>query len=232
MKKIVLVVLILIGAIIFSSAQKTSLSSKETKEGWILLFDGTTTEGWKKANGEAFPAKGWKIEKGIISVDPSSGRGGDIITVEEFSNFELNLEFSLTKGANSGIKYFVFKNSSLGCEFQILDDNNHPDAKMGKNGNRLQAALYDLIAPSSDKKDKPIGKWNQARIISKGNHVEHWLNGKKVLEFERGSKEFKELVSESKYKNNAGFGEIDKSPILLQDHGDIVSFRNIKIKKL
>ena len=113
-----------------------------------------------------------------------------------------------------------------------MDDNNHPDAKMGKNGNRLQAALYDLIPPSKDKKDTPIGKWNKAKIISQGSYVEHWLNGKKVLEYERGGKKFKELVAESKYKNNAGFGEIEQSPILLQDHGDVVSFRNIKIKKL
>lgn len=231
MKKLILFFL-LSSLTYFLSAQQPSLSSKEIKEGWKLLFDGKTTNGWKKANDDDFPTNGWKIENGIISVDPETGRGGDIVTDEEFSNFELYLEFKVTKGANSGIKYFVFKNTSLGCEFQILDDNNHPDAKMGKNGNRLQAGLYDLIPPSKDKKDKPIGMWNKAKIISKGSHVEHWINGKKVVEYERGGKKFKELVAESKYKNNAGFGEIEKSPILLQDHGDVVFFRNIKIKKL
>lgn len=214
------------------SAQLPELSSKEIKKGWTLLFDGQSTKGWKKANGENFPTKGWKIENGVISVDPSNGRGGDIVTEQEFSNFELSLEFKITENANSGIKYFVFKNTSLGCEFQILDDKNHPDAKLGKNGNRLQGGLYDLIAPKKNKIDKPVGQWNQALIVSKNNHVEHWLNGKKVVEFERGSDSFQKLVSESKYKKDKGFGEIEISPILLQDHGDLVSFRNIKIRKL
>lgn len=231
MKRIFLFTLLL-GFVISSSAQQPKLSSKEKKDGWILLFDGKTTDGWKKANGEAFPVKGWRIENGTISVVPANGRGGDIVTTEEFSNFELCLEFKLAKGANSGIKYFVFKNTSLGCEFQILDDATHPDAKLGKNGNRLQAGLYDLIPPSKDKKDKKIGQWNKARIVSNGSHVEHWLNGKKVVEYERGGKEFKDLVADSKYKPNPGFGEIGQSPILLQDHGDVVSFRNIKIRKL
>lgn len=214
------------------SAQLPKLSAKEKKEGWILLFDGKSTQGWKRSNGNPFPETGWKIENGVISVDPSQGRGNDIVTEEEFSDFELSLEFRLTHAANSGIKYFLFKNTSLGCEYQLLDDANHPDAKLGKNGNRLQAGLYDLIAPDPNKKDKPVGSWNKARIVSKGRHVEHWLNGKKVVEYERGGELFRKLVAESKYKNDAGFGEIQKSPILLQYHGDVVSFRNIKIKKL
>ncbi len=213
-------------------AQLPQLNSKELKEGWTLLFNGKTLDGWKKSNGEPVPDKGWKIENGVLSVDPSSGRGGDIVTKEKFSNFEFSVEFKLTEGTNSGIKYFLFDNTSLGCEFQILDDANHPDAKMGKNGNRLQGGLYDLISPSKNKKDMPRGQWNNGRIISKGNHVEHWLNGKKVVEYERGGELFKQLVAESKYKKETGFGTIDQSPILLQDHGDIVYFRNIKIRKL
>lgn len=230
-------ILLIITAIFISglntvSAQLPGLSSKEVKGGWILLFDGKTTGGWQKSNGEPFPAKGWKIENGVLSVDPSNGRGGDIVTQEKFSDFELSLEFKLSKGANSGIKYFVFCNTSLGCEYQILDDENHPDAKLGKDGNRLQGGLYDLISPSKNKKDKPTGMWNKARIISKGNHVEHWLNGKKIVEYERGGERFDQLVSESKYKKETGFGKIDQSSVLLQDHGDVVSFRNIKIRRL
>lgn len=216
----------------FISAQLPKLSSKEIKQGWTLLFDGQSTKGWISANGKSFPPKEWIIENGVITVDPSNGRGGDIITELEFSDFELSLEFKITEGANSGIKYFVLKNTSLGCEFQILDDQKHPDAKLGKDGNHLQGGLYDLITPAKDKKDMPVGQWNQARIVSKGKHVEHWLNGKKVVEFERGSNMFRKMVSESKYKNDKGFGEVEKSPILLQDHGNMVSFRNIKIRKL
>lgn len=216
----------------FIKAQMPRLSSKEIKEGWELLFNGKNLDGWKKSNGEPVSDKGWKIEKGVLSVDPSAGRGGDIVTKGKFSDFEFSFEFKVSKGANSGVKYFLLDNTSLGCEFQILDDANHPDAKMGKNGNRLQGGLYDLIAPSKDKKDKPIDEWNKGRILSKKNHVEHWLNGEKVVEYERGDELFKQLVAESKYKKETGFGTIAQSPILLQDHGDIVYFRNIKIRKL
>lgn len=233
MKKILtLFVIGLATGLITASAQLPQLSQKENRQGWILLFDGKTTAGWQKSNGQPFPEKGWKIENGVLSVDPSNGRGGDIVTSEKFADFELSLEFKLTRGANSGIKYFVFDHTSLGCEFQILDDQVHPDAKLGINGNRLQGGLYDLIAPEKGKKDMPVGSWNSARIISKGKHVEHWLNGKKVVEYERGGDLFQQLVAGSKYKKENGFGTIESSPILLQDHGDSVSFRNIKIRKL
>ena len=231
MKKTLTLFLVL-GMVMSLYAQLPALSKKEQKKGWYLLFDGSSAKGWKKADGKPFPSKGWVINNGVMQLDTTSGRGGDIVTEESFSNFELSFEFKLTEGANSGIKYFVFPNSSLGCEFQILDDEKHSDAKLGKNGNRKQGGLYDLIAPAANKKDKPIGAWNTARIISKGTHVEHWLNGIKVVEYERGSAQFTALVAGSKYKTNKGFGEVAASPILLQDHGDIVAFRNIKIRKL
>lgn len=231
MKKGCLFSLFLVATLVLN-AQLPKLSRKEQKEGWYLLFDGTSSKGWKKADGKPFPAKGWKFIDGVMLLDTAAGRAGDIVTEESFSDFELSLEFKITDGSNSGIKYFVFPNSSLGCEFQILDDDKHPDAKMGKDGNRKQGGLYDLIAPAPTKKDKPVGEWNVARIVSKGSHVEHWLNGVKVVEYERGSPEFKALVAGSKYKNNKGFGEVAQSPILLQDHGDTVAFRNIKIRKL
>jgi len=212
-------------------AQMPQLSKKEVKQGWILLFDGVSSTGWKKANGKPFPEKGWVIENGVLTTDPA-GKGGDIVTTQEFSDFELSIDFKIVKGSNSGIKYFILPNTSLGCEYQILDDVNHPDAKLGINGNRLQGGLYDLIAPSPKKKDKPIGEWNNARIISKGSHVEHWLNGKKVVSYERGSEAFKSLVAGSKFKNEKNFATPVQAPILLQDHGDVVSFRNIKIRIL
>ena len=210
-------------------AQLPKLSKKEIKQGWKLLFDGQTTTGWKSyRTGSSFPENGWVIGNGVISVVPQ-GKGGDIVTVEEFSDFELSLEFMVTKGANSGIKYFILPGTTLGLEFQILDDEHHPDAKAGRDGNRLQGGLYDMIPPKG-KKDKPVGEWNHARIISKGNKVEHWLNGKKIVQFERFTPEWDALVDKSKYINNPGWGTPKKSPILLQDHNDAVSFRNIKIK--
>jgi len=213
-------------------AQLPKLSKKEIKNGWTLLFDGKTTNGWTSwREGRPFPESGWVIEKGVLTLYPDAGRPGDIITEEEFQDFELSLEFKITKAANSGIKYFILPNTTLGLEFQILDDANHPDAKEGRDGNRLQGSLYDMITPKG-KKDKPIGKWNKARIVSKGNHVEHWLNGKKIVEFQRGTPQWDALVNQSKYIANPGWGTPLKSPILLQDHRDEVSFRNIKIRRL
>ncbi len=215
-----------------AQSQLPALSKKEVKNGWILLFNGKTFDGWKKSNGQPFTGKGWKIENGVLSVNPADGRGGDIVTVPEFSNFELTLDFKLENGTNSGIKYSLFKNTSLGCEYQIIDDLHHADAKLGINGNRTLAALYDILPPSSAKKAKPLGEWNQVRIIVKGNHVEHWLNGKKVLEYEKGSETFNKHIAESKFKNNENFGQTSPSPILLQEHEDVIHFRNIKITNL
>lgn len=212
-------------------AQLPHLSKKEIKKGWILLFDGKTFGGWQKANGNPFTGKGWSINKGVLSTNPSDGRGGDIVTTTEFSDFELSLDFKLEKGTNSGIKYFLFKNTSLGCEYQIIDDANHPDAKLGINGNRTLSSLYDIM-PASGKKINPLGEWNNIRIIAKGKHVEHWLNGEKVLEFDRDGDVFKKHIAESKFKKEKGFAETSPSPILLQEHEDVIHFRNIKIRNL
>lgn len=224
------------------SKQLNTLSEKEKKEGWQLLFDGKSTKEWTGTKGNGFPKSGWVIEDGILTVLGSTGAdhhasGGDIITKDQYGNFELSLEFKIPKGANSGIKYFVVndfpnqKGNYLGLEYQIIDDENHADAKLGVNGNRTVASLYDLI-PAKNKKVKPVGEWNQASIMVKGNHVEHWLNGSKVLEYERGSDEFRKLVAASKYKDLKGFGEMPSGHILLQGHGDTVHYRNIKIRNL
>ncbi len=222
---------------------KNQLGIDEEKNGWKLLWDGSTTNGWRGARLDDFPAQGWVIENGELIVLSSGGEeskaGGDIVTDDLYGNFEFQLDFKLTKGANSGIKYFVDTDlnkgpgSSIGLEYQILDDDNHPDAKLGNHeGSRTMASLYDLIKVDPDKPVNPIGEWNHARILSKDNHVEHWLNGMKVLEYERKSDTYKKLVSESKYKIWPNFGEADKGHILLQDHGDRVAFKNIKIRPI
>ncbi|MCQ2184010.1 MAG: DUF1080 domain-containing protein [Bacteroidales bacterium] len=218
------------------------LTDEEIAEGWQLLWDGRTTRGWKSAKRPGFPEKGWFIRDGMLCVESAGGEesqnGGDIVTEKKYGNFILSVEFELTPGANSGIKYFVnpdvnenMAGSSIGCEFQILDDELHPDAKLGVKGNRTLGSLYDLIpAPQ----DKPFHKegFNKAVVKVEGNHVDHWLNGVKILEYERNTAEWNALVAYSKYKNWVNFGNQPTGHILLQDHGDEVHFKNIKIKEL
>ncbi len=223
------------------------LSPNEERTGWRLLWDGKTSKGWQSAGNSAFPEKGWDMKDGVLSILATDGKEstgpGDIITVDQFSDFELVVDFKITEGANSGIKYFVDPNlnkgtgSAIGCEFQILDDKNHADAKMGVAGNRTVSSLYDLISaenlsvPGRGKQFKGIGNWNRARIVSKGGKVEHWLNNEKVVEYDRFSQVFRSLVAYSKYKDWENFGQWPQGHILLQDHGDTVHFRNIKIRE-
>lgn len=218
------------------------LTQAEEEDGWKLLFDGKTTAGWRGAQKENFPESGWSIgQDGMLTVKSSGGEesaaGGDIVTMNDYSDFELSVDVRLTPGANSGIKYYVTENektagSAIGLEYQILDDKLHPDAAQGRDGNRTMASLYDLIPASSGKRVCQTGQWNMSRIISKDNHVEHWLNESKVLEYERGSDEYRKLVAISKYNKWKNFGEAESGHILLQEHGDEVSFRNIKIREL
>lgn len=216
------------------------LTRKEKKAGWKLLFDGKTSAGWMNARTKAFPDNGWEIKDGMLIVSPETKKqdgGGDIVTVDKFKNFELSVDFKYTLGANSGIKYFVDIESyngslaSIGCEYQLIDDRNHPDAKLGINGNRTLAGLYDLIPPQN-KIDNGIDAWNRAIIIVNGSKVRHWLNGQMTVEYERGNAAWKQLVATSKYKDSPGFGEAAEGRILLQDHGNMVSFKNIKIREI
>jgi hypothetical protein len=252
MKKVFIFSLLLISSLVTicqNSILDNQLSKKEKKEGWKMLWDGESTEGWRGARLDKFPETGWTINNGILTVNKSDGaesaNGGDIVTIKKYENFILDVDFLFTEGANSGIKYFVDSElnqgpgSSIGCEFQILDDENHPDAEMGVKGNRTLASLYDLITADArfydpDEQKKLVNKnnWNRARIVVKGNHVEHHLNGKKVVEYERGTQQWRAFVAYSKYKGWPNFGEADEGHILLQDHGDKVSFKNIKIKEL
>ena len=226
------------------------LSDAEKAEGWRLLWNGKNSRGWRGARLDHFPAQGWVIEDGVLTVMESGGAesqaGGDIVTVDRYDNMEFKVDFKITPGANSGIKYFCQPNldpitgtgakaqtgSAIGLEYQILDDERHPDAKQGRDGNRTMGSLYDLITAASTKRASPVGEWNTAHIISDNDHVEHWLNGQKVVEYERGSPAFRELVAKSKYKNIPGFGEWEDGHILLQDHGNTVSFRNVKLRLL
>jgi len=221
-----------------------TLSERERELGWKLLWDGATTAGWRHAGGEGFPEKGWTIADGELSVDESGGaeaaHGGDIVTDGEYSAFELQLDFRLTEGANSGIKYFVTEQykqkggSAIGFEYQILDDERHPDARLGRDGNRTLASLYDLIPAKKDPRFvKEPGEWNHARIVVRPDgHVEHWLNNMKVLEYQKGSPEVQALIARSKYKDWKEFGLWERGHLLLQDHGNHVSFRSIKVKDL
>jgi hypothetical protein len=222
-----------------------TITEQEKRMGYRLLWDGKTTTGWRGVKLDGFPKTGWTMADGELTVKASDGgestNGGDIITTGHFSDFELHFEFKPSKGANSGLKYFVDPTlnkgagSAIGLEFQILDDNVHPDAKMGVAGNRTAGSLYDLITAevldTPRNKEMRIGDWNRGRIVVRGGHVEHWLNGYKVVEYDRFSQVFRSLVAYSKYKDWENFGQWPAGPILLQDHGDLVSFRSVKVRE-
>ncbi len=215
-----------------------NLSDAEKEQGFKLLFDGKSVDAWKSARTGEFPSNGWEVKDGVLSVlsrEQSRERGGDIITKEEFGPFELKFDFNITEGANSGVKYGIGNNGpGLGLEYQVLDDDKHPDAKAGAAGNRTMASLYDLIPAEKESRfiNKP-GNWNMGRIVVfPDNTVQHWLNGRKVVEYKRGDAIYRALIARSKYAEYEGFGLAPKGPILLQDHSDNVHYRSIKIREL
>lgn len=234
-----------------ATTPSTSLSAQEKAEGWTSLLDGNATDVWRGVKSDDFPKQGWRACNGVLTIFGKGGEesrgGGDIITRKRYSDFELTLEAKLTPGANSGVKIFTQPNlapidkvtgkptavgSAIGMEFQLLDDERHPDAKLGRDGNRTIGSLYDLIPAATDKTTAVVGQWNHVRILSKGKRVTFWLNGRKTVEFERGSEAFRAAVAASKFRDMPGFGEWADGHILLQDHGDQVSFRNISIREL
>ena len=227
-----------------AATSPNQLSEKEKEEGWRLLFDGKSTDGWRGYLKDSFPEKGWIIEDGALKVQGAgtgeAGNGGDIIFDEEFKDFELSLEWKISEGGNSGIFYLaeeiegepIFTSAP---EMQILDNDRHPDAKLGKDGNRKAGSLYDLI-PARPQNAKPVGEWNKVSILVYRGTVVHTQNGENVVEYHLWTDEWKEMIKDSKFKDwksflNAG-GDDKKGYIGLQDHGDDVWFRNIKIKEL
>ena len=229
-----------------NTADLNILTDKEKADGWILLFDGKTFEGWRGLGREGIPEGHWIIEDGTIKKIPTKNArlqeegqplvGGDLITIQTFANFELYFEWKISPAGNSGIKYNVSEemstsfpppNAALGFEYQILDDSGHPDAQVSST--HTAAALYDLITPEN-KSLKPVGEFNTARILFQGNHGEHWLNGIKVLEYDLNTPEMDALIAASKYKNITDFAKKRRGHIVLQDHTNAVWFRHIKIR--
>lgn len=215
--------------------QANQLEDYEKKSGWKLLFDGTTTKEWLAKDQNKYTNKGWKIKDGVLKTLPNSGQESnlwnDIISKKAYSAFDLSFDFKLTKGADSGFNYFVDQNRGSGLEYQLIDDQENPDAK---NANHSLASLYDLIkAEKTARFVRLPNKWNHARIIVHPNrHIEHYLNGIKVLEYELGSKEFDNLLSKSIFKDESSISKTKKGHLLIQNKGNEVSFRSIKIREL
>jgi len=239
-----------------------TLTPPERAAGWRLLFDGHTLAGWRGLGYDTVPTAHWIVVGGAIKKIASGqvprvpdGRplnGGDLMTVDTFGDFELTWEWKVTPGANSGVKYNVSEamslgqngqmtpaavatgaiapnHSALGFEYQMIDDDRHEDGKLPTH---RSGALYDLIAPSEAKQLRPVGEWNTATVIFRGSHGEHWLNGRKIVEFDLGTTRMDSLLAKSKYRSIPGFGDRRQGHIVLQDHGDEVYFRNIKVRPL
>lgn len=233
----VITILLGLGINMANAQQANRLTGQEQEEGWELLFDGTTTDGWRGYNRDSFPDDGWIVENGMLSVVLGGG-GGDIITTRAYGDFILRLEWRVEEGGNSGIFYHALEQPGEAIywsapEIQVLDNENHPDANMGINGNRQASSLYDLI-PAVPQNANPFGEWNEIQVVVEddGAHVEHWMNGVKVVEYERWTEEWYDLIAGSKFAPHPEFGAAHRGYIGLQDHGNLVNFRNIRILDL
>lgn len=210
----------------------------QKRGGTIVLFDGRDTSAWRGYKQEGFPAKGWVVRDGVLSTDPTiaSADRVDIITRDKFRNFDLELEWRISPGGNSGVFYGVAETDGpawhTGPEMQILDDDRHPDANRGVNGNRRAGTLYDLLPANGNKRLKPVGEFNKARLVVRDGRVTHYLNGKKILEYDLNSPEMTKIIAASKFKDFPRFAREQEGYIALQHHGEEVSFRNIRIKRL
>lgn len=212
-------------------AEPNTLTAEETAAGWKLLFDGRTLAGWQPIGKPGEPVKGWVVQDGTIFHGKRAG-GGDLVTVEHFGQFELTWEWKIGVAGNSGVKYNLANSErNIGFEYQLIDDEKHPDGTRGGRSHQT-GALYDLIEPAPERQVRPVGEWNQSRLLVQGAHVEHWLNGVKIVEFDMGSDDMKARIAKSKYRKISNFGAATRSPILLQDHEDEVAFRNLKLRPL
>lgn len=221
-------------------SNQNKLTKTERAGGWHLLFDGKTTNGWRGAYQTGFPKQGWEVEKGMLkgklSNGAESGDAGDIVTLKKYKNFDLVFEWKLGLMGNSGVKYFIEERkpkpvgSQAGYEYQLIDDANYIYNGKKLDGDLKTASIYDVVA--AEKEDTKVGVWHTSRIVVQINRIEHWLDGKKVLDTDRTNNQFLTGVQQSKFNNYTGFSTIPEGHILLQDHGHNVAFRNIKIKEL
>jgi hypothetical protein len=209
-----------------------TLTDQEKQEGWKLMFDGTTSAGWKQLGGKAFPTKGWEIVDGAFHLKEKGG-GGDLQYLEKVEDFEVQFEWKIPKGSNTGVKYRVQdvpgNTFAFGCEYQVIDDTGNADAKGARH---MTGALYDVFPPAAQKKLNPPGEWNHSKIVVKGNHGEHWLNGQKVLEFDFSGLEWDKAVAKSKFKGSNKFANPALGYITIQDHKEECWFRSLKLKAM
>src|SRR5215213_2218670 len=218
-----------------SAASPNTLTAAEKSAGWTLLFDGRSLDGWRGYKKADAAGVRWKVEDGSLALPADNGRDThgqrDIISKDTFEQFELVFDWRIAPGGNSGVKYFILEDldSAIGHEYQVIDDERHPDAKIGPH--RQTAALYDVL-PAADRPIKPAGEWNTSRVVVHGTTVEHWLNGTKVLTYTLDSPALREAIAKSKFKDVDRFGKPQNGLILLQDHGDAVCYRNVKVRAL
>jgi hypothetical protein len=233
---VVVLAFVVVPTCVRAQTTPNQLTEAEKAAGWKLLFDGQSTNGWRGYQMKEMPP-GWQVKEGALirtrggAGGKGAGGGDDIVSLEEFENFELSLEWRTVSNGNSGVLYHVSEEPVTSWhyapEVQILDNTKHPD----RDKRQLAGACYDLYAPSKDV-TRPVGQWNEMRILVNGPHAEHWLNGEKIVQYELWSDDWNERVAKSKFKDKPKFGTIRKGPISLQDHSDQIAFRNIKIRRL
>jgi hypothetical protein len=217
------------------AAPPNQLTAEERAAGWTLLFDGTSLDGWRGYRTQDASATRWRVEDGMITVPPNDGRDTrgalDLISIPTFDRFEFSFEWKIAEGGNSGVKYYILEDmdAAIGHEYQIIDDERHPDALIGPE--RQTAAFYDVLAPAG-RRLEPAGQFNHGRIVANGTTVEHWLNGTRVLQYELDSAALRAAIADSKFRDVARFGKLQKGHILLQDHGNQVWYRNLEIREL
>ena len=234
MKRIVIpaLSLLIVGGLLYSEEKRwNTLTTAEKAEGWQVLFNGSTYEGWRGYRMTGIPKAGWEITDGMLKTVPKVN-GRELITVRKFTDFDLTWEWRIAPSGNNGVKYLVTEQrpDAPGLEYQMIDDKGNEDSKVGPKF--VTAAFYEVLPPLKDRPLKAAGEWNQSRILVQGNHVEHWLNGRKVLEYELGSEQVKRGVASSKFKKFPDFGTKIPGHIMLTYHWDECWYRNIKIRDL